>query len=223
MESYDKIVIGPEQMDTSSSSTTKKSKRDPMSRIHKILRLILKLAQVDAYDLNFQVKNDAGEPIPRSDVGRLTLQALSPGRMIIGEDEFIRMLFKAGIYPEEIVNEQYRAKLSQLYSKSRTTESITRRPSQIIPKPAVPPQVIPVKPPQIVEERQMPILEPADTQTFVSYRKRTAPEDYELDPYTSPPVPTKRMKRSYDDIYDDDDDDDKTIITGPWETLSDDD
>lgn len=198
MDSFNKVVVEPEPMEPASPGPGR-PKKDPISRIHKILRLILKLAQVDAYDINFQIKSENGVPVPKSDVGRLTLQALSPGRVILGEEEFVRMLHKAGIYPDEIVNDQYKAKLSDLYNKYKRESYKEKEP--IITE---------------VKENNMPQLEPAESQTFVTYRqpeKRSLPVEPEDNEENIPPKKVK-SRESNSESY---------TYKPNWDVLSDED
>ena len=177
MASYEKVVVGEDI--PPSEKYLQKPKREPkFDKLMKALKIILKLARVDAYDLNGQVKDDEGNVIDNSDIARLTFQALSPGRVSVGEDEYIMMLFKAGIYPEELINDHYRNRLKGLYGGLQAKR---RERHEKTPEPRIS---------EFQSEREMPRLQPAETQTFVTY-KRPAPRDDEEDEYEDP-VPRKR-------------------------------
>ena len=189
MESYERVVVG-EDIPPSEKYIRRPNREPRLDKLMRAIKIILKLARVDAYDLNGQVKDARGNVIEKSDVGRLTMQALNPGRLSIGEDQFIVMLHKAGIYPEELVNDHYKNKLNELYAR--------RDQRSMEPQPVTRDVISNERPPRAAEpmiiqrlDPEMPRLDPAVTQTFVSY-KRPAPRDDDEDSEDFEPVPRKR-------------------------------
>ena len=128
MEHSRKMMVVPYtgSQNTSHVSIPKKSKsikEKSVEKIKKILTIILKLAKINGYDESGRI-NDNGNFIENSDIVALIQYALTPGKVLIGENEFAELLIKAGVSPDVITNDNLKAKII----KSRTKEKIVKEP-----------------------------------------------------------------------------------------------
>ena len=96
---------------TAPPSTVIKKRKNPVDKLHKLLNIILRLARIDSYDLYGRLKLEDGTIIQNSDIGHLLQHAMMPGKVLIGEQEFIKLLFKAQVEPDMIINDNIRAQL----------------------------------------------------------------------------------------------------------------
>ena len=82
----------------------------------RIMKILLKLAKINGYDLVGRVRNKNGSFINDSDLLDLINDAMSHGKLLIGQSEFINLLYEANVEPDLIINENIKAKLLNLYS-----------------------------------------------------------------------------------------------------------
>lgn len=152
MENFDKVTMMP-------TETEKRFVGRSPDKLLKIIKLILKLAKIEGYNEEGHIKSKNGGFASNSDLARLAIQAMTPSRLYFGEDDFINLLYEAKIYPEDIINDNYKAKLAKLYKNTSNVER-TR-----------------TKEPMIIENKGPPHLEPAETQSFVTYKRKRDSEE----------------------------------------------
>src|SRR5207245_270197 len=117
----------------------KKTRQRP-DKVQKLLDIALKLALIKGYNEKRQILAPDGTFLPNSDILHLLNYTLSPGKVLIGETEFIYLLRKAGVDPTIIVNEHVRSRLIALYQTAARSESPPSPPdSPHIPGPSIPP------------------------------------------------------------------------------------
>ena len=117
-----------EKIHLNTSNEIRNSKVAPKSKLLKQIRVILGLAKIEGYDDSGRIRGEKGIFLPNSDIVSLLNNAMTPGRVLIGQDIFISLLKEAKIPPELIVNDNVRAKLVGL------THSI---PAPPIPEPQI--------------------------------------------------------------------------------------
>lgn len=98
----------------SSSKRPNAIKEYARKRMTSIFNVILKLAKYGSYDTDgyFQLSN--GE---RQDMTPLLQHCFSPGRNIRGLEEFVHILYKAGVNPDHIINSTVKEMLYSLERK----------------------------------------------------------------------------------------------------------
>src|SRR5882672_1023893 len=101
------------------------NRSNPFEKLIKQLKIILKLARIDAYNLDGQIKGADGQYMSRSDIIHLLQHSMTPGKLLIGEDEFVDLLHKANVEIDLIVNENVRSRLRQLYEGRQPTGGLT--------------------------------------------------------------------------------------------------
>jgi hypothetical protein len=112
-----------ETMDELTNDVVKKKKiRQTVDRIKRIMKIILKLAKINGYDTEGRVLNDEGNYVENSNILTLLNHAMTKGRILIGQSDFISILHKASVEPDLIVNENVRSKLLSLYNDKRTVD-----------------------------------------------------------------------------------------------------
>ena len=128
-----KLVPDNEESDKNENvSKPKRIERD-MDKIHKLIKIVLKLALNKSYDENFNIRDESGKPLSDTDIAELLNQILSPQKIIHGENEFIRLLYQSGVNPDWIINQNIRAKLMSFnYNYYR------RKPRNQSPPPSPP-------------------------------------------------------------------------------------
>ena len=106
-----KMVLVPEQHGGNESiDQPKRIDRNP-EKIQRLLKIVLKIAMNNAYDEDFKIKDSEGKPISDSDITTLLNNAISPQKILVGESDFVRVLYESGVDPNWIVNENLRSKL----------------------------------------------------------------------------------------------------------------
>lgn len=99
-------------------------------RQRKLLNVVLKLAKYGGYDDSGRIKLSNGSYLEQSDVVSLLMYSLSPGRTIKGISEFVDLLYRARVSPENIINANVRDMLER--------RSFGDRPSNPRPHPRPP-------------------------------------------------------------------------------------
>ena len=126
----------------------KRIDRNP-EKIQKLLKIALKIALNNAYDENFNIKDSNGNPVSDSDIALLLNSAISPQRLLIGEEDFIRVLYESKVDPNWIVNENIRSKLLNYYPKPKFTPPPPPQPPNIGPPPPQEPIIQTIPQPSI--------------------------------------------------------------------------
>jgi len=118
----------------------KSSKERSTEKLRNTLEMILKIAKIDGYDQHGRLHLN-GRIVENSDISTLIQHSLMPGRVLIGEREFIDLLHEARVNPTLIINDNMRAKLIQLGSRGpkhlETKEDIKDMEHQQIPSRAM--------------------------------------------------------------------------------------
>jgi hypothetical protein len=163
------------------TTSAKRVRNKPFEKLAKILKIVLGLAQVNGYDVIGRIKTKNGDFLDKSNVIDLIIHSMSYGKELIGETEFINLLFEANISPTLIVNENIKKKLANVYQ-------------QIARQPAV--RIEPI-------EQQMPVLTAMEPEA--EYRRRIltprVPRQQQMVPppqYAYQPLVTEKrsLKRS---------------------------
>lgn len=100
-----------------SGPNKKRIERD-IDKFHKLLNIVLKIAINRAYNEDYSINDEYGEKVAGSNIVSHLNNALSPGKILIGEENFIRILYESDIDPKWIVNENIREKLINFKRKS---------------------------------------------------------------------------------------------------------
>ena len=98
-------------------------------KIHRFIKIILKLARHVGYDNDLRIKLKNGKYLEKSNIVDLLTHAMSVGKVLYGENEFIELLADSDVDPELIINENVRSKLIHFKNKghSRRGEEIIIR------------------------------------------------------------------------------------------------
>jgi hypothetical protein len=100
-----------ENLISSVSKVKSQRKRETFNdKFTKIMKIILKLAKIDGYDVLGRVRNKKGEFIDSSIISLMN-NAMTHGKLLLGQNEFISLLKEANVEPDLIYNENVRAKL----------------------------------------------------------------------------------------------------------------
>ena len=93
-----------------------------IDKLTRIMKIFLKLANIKGYDIIGRVRNSKGDFVQDSDIISLINHSLTHGKLLLGQNEFINLLFEANIEPDLIINENIKSKLLNLYS-NKTDDS----------------------------------------------------------------------------------------------------
>ena len=105
-----KIVV------TNSKSRQKlSSKRSANTVLRQLLQIAIKLAKIDAFEIDGRIRSVEGKLLDGTNVIDLLDHVNSPKRALHGLDEFIKLLFKAGVEPDMISNKDVKIELMKLY------------------------------------------------------------------------------------------------------------
>ena len=103
----DPIDVGIKKHDEKSD----KVKLKIYDKIHRFIKVILRLAKYDSYDDEYRIKSENGDYVKRSNIVDLLTNSMSPGKILHGEEEFISLLARANVDPELLLNENIKSKL----------------------------------------------------------------------------------------------------------------
>ena len=105
------------------SNSPKKKVNVFFDKITRIMKIFLRLANIKGYDLIGRVRDSNGNFMKDSDIISLISHSLTHGKLLLGQNEFINLLYEAKIEPELIINENVKSRLLNLYS-DKNTDSI---------------------------------------------------------------------------------------------------
>ena len=110
------IVASEDSGQLSSEVEKTKSKSDKIKfkiydKIHRFIKIILKLARSVGYDENLRIKLKNGNYLENSNIVDLLTHAMSAGKILYGENEFIELLHESQVDPDLIINDNFRSKL----------------------------------------------------------------------------------------------------------------
>ena len=127
-------------------------------KMQKLLKIVLKIALHNAYNEDFRINDSNGNPINESDVAALLLHALSAGKLLIGEEDFIRLLYEADVNPNWIVNENVKVRLLALRRQNGRQRRNNPPPTPPPSPPPTPPPSPPAAPPPSPNDPPSPPL-----------------------------------------------------------------
>ena len=107
--------------------STDKIKSKIYDKIHRFIKVILKLARTIGYDDDLRIKLRSGKYLEKSNIVNLLTHAMSAGKVLYGEDEFIELLADSGVDPNLIINENVRNKLIQFTNKNKEFSTVTEK------------------------------------------------------------------------------------------------
>lgn len=81
------------------------------------LDIALRLGRIKGYDHARRILGSDGTYISGSDISMLIEEAMTPKRVLVGMDDFIKLLAKANVDPDSILNDNIKKKLVN-YKKS---------------------------------------------------------------------------------------------------------
>ena len=125
-------------------------------KIIRLIKIALKIAKINSYDDELRIIGHNGEYVEGSNLADLLKYVLTSQKIIIGENEFIKILHDANVDPQWITNENVRARLLSLKNSN-----IKRKRD---PTPPPPPQ----QPSQISSHTERIFKEPR--RTFATIR-----------------------------------------------------
>ena len=101
---------------TINMSPDKKPKSHPiLDKITKQLKIILKLAKVNGYDNNLRIKGSNNNYVDNSNIINLLNDAMITSKVLIGYNEFIKLLYESGVEPDLIINDNIKYQLMRMY------------------------------------------------------------------------------------------------------------
>gem|GEM_PF-4301381 len=105
-------------LDSSVSKVKGQRKKENFNdKFTKIMKIILKLAKINGYDVLGRVRNKKGEYIDSSIISLIN-NAMTHGKLLLGQNEFISLLKEANVEPDLIYNENVRAKLINIQTNN---------------------------------------------------------------------------------------------------------
>ena len=112
----DQSGSGNEHLDVVQTESEKNEKIDKIKfkiydKIHRFIKVILKLAKLDSYDDLLRIKTKNGNYLDKSNIVDLLTHSMSAGKVLHGEEEFIALLARSGVDQELILNENVKSKL----------------------------------------------------------------------------------------------------------------
>ena len=170
--------ISDNQPAKSSQKKRKSYRQKNIEKLNFIIELALKFAKINGYDEKGRIIGKNGEVIQNSNIINLFEYSMKDGKLLVGEDEFVHLLYKAKIDPENITNINIKNKLLNLYSNKNsitTSEAFQEKTSDF-------------------PQRQQQIFRPHDTPSIrTSIKRKREIEDDRPDEIIEE-TPAKRLK-----------------------------
>ena len=116
-------------------------------KIIRLIKIALKIAKINSYDDELRIIGDNGKCVEGSNLADLLKYGLTSQKIIIGENEFIKILHNANVDPQWITNENVRARLLSLKNSN-----IKRKRHPTPPPPPPQPSQISTQTERIVKE-----------------------------------------------------------------------
>jgi hypothetical protein len=109
---------------------SKNPKHPFLEKLTKQIQIILKIAKINGYDDNFRIKNENNQVIENSNIITLLQNVTTPSKVLIGQESFVNLLYKAGVEPDLISNENIKYRLINLYESKpiKRSEKIYKEP-----------------------------------------------------------------------------------------------
>ena len=104
-------------------------------KIIRLIKIALKIAKINSYDDELRIIGHNGEYVEGSNLADLLKYVLTSQKIIIGENEFIKILHDANVDPQWITNENVRARLIGLKNSN------IKRKRHPTPPPLAPSQI----------------------------------------------------------------------------------
>jgi hypothetical protein len=113
MSSYRKFIAVPENMETNEENFDRVvvTKRRSLDRFSRMLKIGLKLSNINAFDDDFRIKREDNTVVSNSNLLILLNHLMTNGKVLNGLNELIYLMAKAKIDPELVINENVKAKL----------------------------------------------------------------------------------------------------------------
>jgi len=135
---------------------TPKTRSSPKKRLEKQMKIVLALAKIEGYDEALRIKDEYGNYIKNSDIITLLNNAMTSGRVLIGQDSFILLLKEAKVPPDLIINDEVRSKLLSMPVVHKRVVNQTKG-QEHVKKSNFIPYEIPIKSSKVViEEAENP-------------------------------------------------------------------
>ena len=194
-----------DEMDVSAPNLEETSKGNKIRRYaaerqRKLLSIVLKLASKQLYDSAGRIDTTRG----KVEITPLLLYALSPGRTYPALDEFVDLLHKAGVTPDEVINGSVKEMLRARYQHQQPYQQplpSSPPPSQLHDALVSNPERPPTPPQNSVMSTQSPqeTLAAIDRMAVIAKRrlarrptKEPVQDHYDMLKLAGVPVPQKR-------------------------------
>ena len=109
LKTYNKLSKNSEN--NRNTRTQRTETNNDLSKIERILNIVLKLAIIGGYNEDFNIIGRDGNPINDSSIVTLINLALNHENARVGENDFIRLLHESNVNPNWIINENLKSKL----------------------------------------------------------------------------------------------------------------
>jgi hypothetical protein len=156
----------------------RKQQKRVIDKLMRQFKVILKLAKIDGYDAIGRIKGLNGEYMDNTDIIALLINAMTPGRVLKGQERFIELLREAKVEPELIMNDNVRYKLLKpLPAAQQNIDTQTEPQHEILPVP----ESMVTGEETVVEPNKRPLKRPHGSlfSEPVAKRRWTEPEDSE--------------------------------------------
>lgn len=110
-----------EKITLSSPEVKKSPHQKHLDKFLRQMQIILKIAKINGYDIGGRIRDQTGNFMENSSLINLLSYSMTPGRVLVGEKEFVDLLFEANVDPDSILNDNIRAKLYKMYSNKQTS------------------------------------------------------------------------------------------------------
>ena len=122
------------KISSSVEKPTDKVKSKIYDKIHRFIKVILKLARTVGYDEDLRIKLNNGKYLEKSNIVDLLTHAMSVGKVLYGESEFIQLLAESDVDPNLIINDNVRLKLIQFKNKNKSNKNFEEENEKIVVK-----------------------------------------------------------------------------------------
>ena len=202
-------------------STDKNKIKKFMTKYIDFIKVILKLARTIGYDDDLRIKLRSGKYLEKSNIVDLLTHAMSAGKVLYGEEEFVELLSDCDVDPNLIINDNVRNKLIQLKNRNKDSQVVKDR--DVIARNLTSPKEIETRSPKMnaVKKGAKKFIKEAETEPQRKYKLVEVNRDgppIEIDPNSDMESEEHSNKRKRDKFEEEDSVDDDLIDGTKWKT-----
>lgn len=96
-----------------------------IEKLVKMLKIVLRLAKINAYTDDGEIRDEFGNVISNSNLINLLQKLMVNEKLLVGKNEFLKLLHNAKVPPDWVTNEDMKTRLLAMYNSGQKSTSNT--------------------------------------------------------------------------------------------------